>query len=177
MKKFLGLMFVCFLMAGAAFAQEKMGDGMDEKSPTEADKVAAFDSKGVIKRGDAIGTAEKADLKKLMADPAKFSGKTVLVEGVIVRSCSVEGCWLELAPDKDSASIHINMKGHAFFVPLTSAGLNAKAEGTVMVKTLDKDHVDHMIEDGAKFDKRNSDGSVTQLSFEANGVELTKGKS
>jgi Domain of unknown function (DUF4920) len=170
-KKLFGLIVLTFALAGAAFAQESM----DEKSPTDADKVAAFDAGGVIKRGDAIGKADKADLKKVMADPAKFDGKTILVKGVIVRSCKMEGCWLELAPEKDSASIHVNMKGHAFFVPLDSVGLNARVEGTVVAKTLSKDHVDHLIEDGAKFDKRNADGSVTQLSFEANGVELTKG--
>ena len=173
-KNFLGLIILVFALTGSIFAQEKMGEGMDEKSATEADKVATFDSSGVIKRGEAIGKADKADLKKVLAEPAKYTGKTVLVHGVIVRSCSMEGCWLELAAAKDSPSIHVNMKGHAFFVPLSSVGLNAKVEGTVVSKTLSKERVDHLIEDGAKFDKRNADGSVTQVSFEANGVELTK---
>jgi hypothetical protein len=169
-KKFLGLMILTFALSGAAFAQEEMG----EKSPTDADKAANFENSKVIKRGDAIGKADKADLKKVLADPAKFSGKTVLVKGVIVRSCKMEGCWLELAADKDSQSMRVKMKGHAFFVPLDSAGLKAKVEGTVSVKTLSKDNVDHLVEDGAKFDKRNADGSVTEVSFEATGVELTK---
>jgi hypothetical protein len=169
-KKFLALIILVFALAGSAFAQESM----DEKSPTDADKVATFDSSGVIKRGEAIGKADKASLKKVLADPAKYSGKAVRVEGVIVRSCKMEGCWLELAPEKDGQSMRVKMKGHSFFVPLDSAGLNAKVEGTVSVKTLSKEHVDHLIEDGAKFDKRNADGTVTEVSFEATGVELTK---
>ena len=149
---------------------------MDKMSPTEADKVATFDSAGMIKRGMPISASAKTvSLAKAMKNPAKYAGKNVRVEGVIVRSCKMEGCWMELAPDKDSASIHINMKNHSFFIPLNSAGYKAAAEGMIAVKTLSKAQVDHMIqEDGAKFDKRNADGSVTQPSFEATGVELRK---
>jgi uncharacterized protein DUF4920 len=170
-KKILGLMILTLAMVGSILAQENM---QGKASPTEADKMADFDNTKIIKRGAPIGGAEKASLKKVLADPEKYSGKTVRVEGLIVRSCKMEGCWLELAPSKDAKSMRVKMKGHAFFVPLDSAGLKAKVEGTVSVKTLSKDYVDHLIEDGAKFDKRNADGTVTEVSFEATGVELTK---
>ena len=68
------------------------------------------------------------------------------------------------------------MKDHAFFIPLQSAGSKAKAEGVFSVKTLSKAEVDHLIEDGGKFDDRNPDGSVTEISFEATGIELRKGR-
>ncbi len=169
-KNIFGILVLAFALAGSALAQESM----ESTKPTDADKVASFENTKVIKRGDAIGKADKASLKKVLADPAKYSGKTVLVQGVIVRSCKMEGCWLELAPSKDAQSMRVKMKGHGFFVPLDSAGLNAKVEGTVSVKTLTKDYVDHLIEDGAKIEKRNADGTVTEISFEASGVELTK---
>ena len=87
----------------------------------------------------------------------------------------MEGCWLELAPDAKSKAVRVNMKDHSFFVPLDSAGAQAKVEGTVAIKNLTKAQVDHMIEeDGAKFDNRNADGTVTEISFVATGVELTK---
>jgi len=67
------------------------------------------------------------------------------------------------------------MKDHAFFIPLQSAGALARAEGIFTVKTISKAQVDHMIaEDGAKFDKRNADGTVNEVSFEATGIELKK---
>ena len=110
-----------------------------------------------------------------MKNPEKYAGKAVLVEGVIVRSCKMEGCWMELAPAKDAKSVRVKMKDHAFFIPLEAAGMRAKAEGVFSVKTLSKAEVDHLInEDGAKFDNRDSDGTVTEISFEATGVELTK---
>ncbi|MBK8302069.1 MAG: DUF4920 domain-containing protein [Chloracidobacterium sp.] len=87
----------------------------------------------------------------------------------------MEGCWAEVAENKDAKSIRVKMKGHAFFIPLQSAGAKARVEGTFQVKTLTKAMVDHMIEeDGAKFDNRNADGTVTEVSFEATGIELKK---
>ena len=174
MKKILGLMIFSLALANAAFAQEKMG-GRSHKQPSEADKVANFDASGKMKRGALLGNVKKVSLAKAMKNPSKYAGKTVLVQGVIVRSCKMEGCWMELAPTKDAKSVRVKMKDHAFFIPLDSAGMMAKAEGMFTVKTLSKAEVDHLInEDGAKFDNRNADGTVTEISFEATGVELTK---
>ena len=175
MKKILSLMILVLAFSLAAFAQDKM-DKM-EMSPTEKDKTEAIPTSGVLKRGAMLGNSKKVSLTKIMANPSKYAGKTVRVEGVIVRSCKMEGCWMELAPDKDAKSVRVKMKDHAFFIPLDSAGATAKAEGVFSVKTLSKEEVQHLIEeDGAKFDNVNKDGTVTEVSFEANGVELTRKK-
>jgi len=147
-----------------------------EMQPTEKDKTEAIPATSYLKRGAAIGSATKVSLANVLASPEKFSGKTVMIEGVVVRSCKMEGCWAEIAPDKDAAkSVRVKMKGHAFFIPLQSAGSFARAEGTVTVKTLTKVEVDHLVnEDGAKFDNRNADGSAYEVSFEATGIELKR---
>ena len=144
---------------------------------TETDKTEAIPTKGVMKRGAAIGNSKKVSLAKVMANPSKYEGKTVRVEGVIVRSCKMEGCWLELAPNATAKSVRVKMKDHAFFIPLDSAGATAKVEGIFSIKTMSKEMVDHLIEeDGAKFDNRNADGTVTEITFEATGIELTRKK-
>lgn len=172
MKKFLSLGILTLALVGASFGQEKM----NETKPTDADKTANFDAKGKMTRGAALTEkAEKVSLAKVLENPDKYSGKTVLVSGVIVRSCKMEGCWMELAPSKEAKSVRVKFKDHAFFIPLDAAGLNAKAEGMVSVKTLSKEEVDHLMnEDGAKFDNINKDGTVTEVAFVATGVELTK---
>jgi hypothetical protein len=172
MKKLFGLMILTLALSLAAFAQEKM----EKSKPTDADKQATFDADGMIKRGAALSDkAEKVSLAKVLENPSKYAGKTVRVEGVIVRSCKMEGCWAELAPDANSKSVRVKMKDHAFFIPLQSAGFKARADGVFTVKTLTKEQVDHMIkDDGATFDNRNADGTVTEISFEATGVELRK---
>ena len=174
MKKILVLMTLVLAFSLSAFSQMKM-DNMAEKEPTEKDKTEAIPTSAYLKRGAPIGNSQKVSISSVFKDPAKYAGKTVRVEGVVVRSCTMEGCWAELAEKKDSPSIRVKMKDHSFFIPLQSAGAFARAEGTFSLKTLTKAQVDHMIsEDGAKFAKRNADGSVAEVSFEATGIELKK---
>lgn len=173
MKKIISLMVVVLALSFAAFAQEEKM----EKKPTEQDKTEAIPVGGTLKRGAALGNSKKVSLAKVLADPSKYAGQSVRVEGVIVRSCKTEGCWMELAPKADAKSVRVKMKDHGFFIPLNSAGAVAKAEGVFTVKTLSKEEVTHMIEeDGAKFENINADGTVTEVSFEAAGVELTRKK-
>ncbi len=197
MKTILSLIILTLAISVSLFAQEtvkkmpmdpkpmeKMGkmdkSDMDDKDDEKA-KAEQADwndkSQFPMKRGMMSSKASKVSLAKILKTPAKYSGKTVAVEGVIVRSCKMEGCWMELAPTATGKSIRIKMKDHGFFIPLNAAGLNAKAEGVFTVKTLSKEEVDHLMnEDGAKFDKINADGTVTEVAFVANGVELSKAK-
>lgn len=186
MKKFLSLTILTLALSSVGLAQDSkttsdkpmtsdknMGK-ISERKPLEYDK-SGFDANGVMKRGDLIGKAKAVSLAKVLKNPNDYVGKTVLVKGVIVRSCKKEGCWMELAPAANAKSVRVTFKKHAFFIPLDSAGFRAKAEGVFTVKTLSKAEVDHLVnEDGAKFDNINKDGTVTEVSFVATGVELTK---
>ena len=189
MKNLLTTMIFALLLTSAVFAQEmtmkkgeemKKGEAMkeaDHTEPTEEDKNAPIPTKGVLKRGAALSNAKTVSLAKVLASPAKYAGKTVKVEGVITRACKMEGCWMQLAPTTTGKAVMIKFKDHKFFVPLKSAGAMAKAEGVLEVKTLSKEEVEHLMnEDGAKFDNINADGTVTQISFIATGVELTAAK-
>ena len=167
MKKAILIAMSLLVFSIPAFAQKA--------EPTEEDKTAAIPSNSYLKRGAAIGKSDKVSLNTVLKDPSKFSGKSVVVEGVVVRSCKMEGCWAEVAENKDSKSVRVKMKDHSFFIPLQSAGAFARVEGTVQVKTLTREMVEHMVkEDGAKFDNINADGTVTEVSFEATGIELKK---
>jgi hypothetical protein len=166
MKNFFGLIIVILALAGAAMAQKSN----EQNAPVE------------LKAGQTItrGAALKADAKSVpltdvLNDPSKYSGQTVTVEGVIVRACQMQGCWMELGEKTGGRSVHVTFGDDAFFIPLNSAGMKARAQGVFTTKTLSKEHVDHMInEDGAKYPNRNADGTVTEISFDATGVELTK---
>ena len=171
MKKLLSLMILTIAFSMSVLAQENA----EHAKPTEKDKTEAIPSGGVLKRGAALGNTKKVSLAKIMENPSKYAGKNVRVEGVIVRSCKMEGCWMELAPSQTAKSVRVTFKNHSYFIPLNAAGATAKAEGVFSVKTLSKAEVDHLInDDGAKFENRNADGSVTEISFEAAGVELTR---
>ncbi|MEZ5346684.1 MAG: DUF4920 domain-containing protein [Pyrinomonadaceae bacterium] len=171
MKRVIGLMILTMVLSLTLFAQDKK----EEKHATEADKVATFDSEGKIKRGEAIGDSKTVSLSKVLKNPAKYEGKSVRVNGFVVRSCKKEGCWAELGAKKDSKqTVRVDMKDHAFFIPLESAGFKVLTEGVFSVKTLSKEQVEHYREEGAKFENINDDGTVTLVSFLASGIELTK---
>ena len=141
--------------------------------PAEAAPVTLADGE-TIQRGAAISAdAAAVKLSDVLKEPAKYADKAVVVEGVIERVCQKQGCWLELAPEKGARGVRVAMKEHAFFVPFNSAGLRARAEGTFAVKTLTKEDADHFEKEGARL-KRNSDGTATEVSFTASGVELRK---
>ncbi|HMO81765.1 MAG TPA: DUF4920 domain-containing protein [Pyrinomonadaceae bacterium] len=129
-----------------------------------------------ITRGDdLVRGVSRVKIERALSDPAKFADKTVEVEGVIVRSCLKEGCWMEIADKEGGRSVRVTFGDHAFFIPLNSAGLKVRAQGVFRTKVLSKEHVDHLVnDDGAVFENRNPDGTVTETSFDAKGVVLTK---
>lgn len=168
-------MILTLAFAGATSAQESVAKQKEAKSAAEkadiTDKTAF-----PLKRGTMSGKAKKVSLAKILETPEKYSGQTVLVEGLIIRSCKTGGCWFELAPAKDAKTVRIKMKDYGFFIPLNaeSQNLKAKAEGVFKIKTLTKAEVDHMIEDGVKVNNRNADGTLTEATFLASGLELRK---
>lgn len=136
---------------------------------------AAF-ADDVIKSGAAVPKDAKAiPLATVLEDPQSYTKDAVVVEGVIAASCTRQGCWMQLAPSEetDAPSVRVEFKDHGFFIPLQAKGMKARAEGVAVVKTLTKADADHLEGEGAKL-KRQKDGTVLEVSFIANGVELTK---
>jgi hypothetical protein len=130
----------------------------------------------VITRGAAVSKEAKAvPLATVLEDPEAYTKDTVVVEGVIAASCTRKGCWMQLAPSEDHAaqSVRVTFKDYGFFIPLEAKGMKARAEGVAVVKTLSKADADHLEEEGAKL-TRKEDGTSLEVSFIANGVELTK---
>ena len=176
MKKFFLSASIALVFGYSAAAQEMNSKG---QPVAKNEQNAAVDLKtgAKITRGAALAKGvKKTSVEKAFAKPDDVAGKTVEVSGVIVRSCKKEGCWMEMADRDGGRSVRVTFGDHAFFIPLNAAGLKVRAQGMFKTKVLPKEHVDHLInDDGAKFDHRNPDGSVTEVSFDATGVELIKG--
>ena len=176
MKKILLISIAISLLALGATAQTELNSKGQPVAKNVQNAPVELKNGETITRGAALvkGT-KKASLEKVLANPGKYADKTVAVEGVIVRSCKKEGCWMEMAAKEGGKSVRVTFGDHAFYIPLNSAGMKVKAQGTFKTKVLTKEHVDHLInDDGAKFDNRNADGTVTEISFDATGVELSK---
>lgn len=171
---------ILFIALALVFASHAFGQGVarSEGGTTEQNAPVNLKSGETIKRGNALSkSVKKASIERVFKEPSKFEGQTLAVSGVIVRSCKMEGCWMEMAEKEGGRSVRVTFGDHAFLIPLNAAGMKVRAEGVFKTKTLSREHVDHLIkDDGAKFTNRNPDGSVTEISFDATGVELTRTK-
>jgi hypothetical protein len=136
--------------------------------------VTAFANAKVVTRGEAIAKdAKVVALADVIAKPADYTKKPVVVEGVVANSCTNKGCWMELRPENSKTAVRVTFKDYGFFIPLDSKGMKARAEGVTTVKTLSKAEADHLTGEGAEL-SRNADGSANEVSFVASGVELRK---
>jgi hypothetical protein len=131
------------------------------------------DANEVIKRGAPLGNAPAIVLADALSAPKLFSEKEVRIQGVVERSCTNKGCWMEIASKPGDPGVRVTFKDYGFFVPLNSKGMNATAEGQFSVVELSKEKADHLETEGARL-KRNADGSASEVTFIASGVELRK---
>ena len=169
MKTFFAALLVCACTVAAA-AQDS-----HHKHETKLEAAtAAADAAGVVRRGEAIGgDTRRVAFADALKEPQKYAGKPVVIEGVVRRVCQAEGCWVEIGPKEGEGTVRVTFD-HKFSVPKDGAQMSFRAEGTLKVKTLSKETVEHLVkDDGAKI-KTNADGTADELTFLATGVELWK---
>jgi hypothetical protein len=128
---------------------------------------------GVVKRGTRVSSSKPVALTTVLESPSDYTKNAVVVEGVIEKSCTAMGCWMELAPAAGKKSIRVTFKDEEFAIPLTAKGMQARAEGVTKIHKLSKEEADHLTSDGVTL-KRNEDGTADEVSFVATGVELTR---
>lgn len=125
----------------------------------------------VIARGAPLPNKAAIPAARVMAEPARYAGDTVVVEGRVERVCAEMGCWLQLTGQEGKPGMRIGTMASNFFVPFSAAGMNARAVGMVEVQTLTKEEADHQTAEGVAM-TRNADGSATMVGLRAFGVEL-----
>ncbi len=125
----------------------------------------------VVTRGAPLGDSPVVNLSDVLNDADAFAGTIVTLEGSVEKVCHIKGCWLELVPTNRSAGIRVTFKDYGFFVPTDSTGYRARLEGTFETNVFSKDDADHLIAEGVSL-TRNPDGTATEVSFVAAGVEL-----
>ena len=127
----------------------------------------------VVKRGAPVSASKPVALATVLESPRDYTKNAVVVEGVIEKSCTAMGCWMELAPAEGKKTIRVTFEDEKFFIPLTAKGMQARAEGVTKIHKLSKAEADHLAGDGATL-TRNEDGTADEVSFVATGVELTR---
>ena len=85
------------------------------------------------KYGTALTLTEVTKISDIYANPDKFAGKRVQVEGPVVDVCAEMGCWLALGSDKESQVLRFKVEDGVIVFPMTAKGKKAKVEGIVTV--------------------------------------------
>lgn len=146
-------------------------------TPEETDELPALPDRAPelfatnYRRAEGI---EYVDFDELVTNPTQYVNRTIETRGVVRAACQVRGCWMEVRSVRDakSTSMTVRFINYSFFVPLDSRAADVRFQGTVKVETISAAQVADYEAEGYVFSGKNADGSVTQVGFTANGVEM-----
>ncbi|PLX43794.1 MAG: hypothetical protein C0609_07200 [Deltaproteobacteria bacterium] len=81
--------------------------------------------------GRGVSLGERVPISRITSDPASYLGKTVAVEGTVVRVCRTRGCWMELAGDKEYETFRVKVDDGVIVFPMSSIGRVATVQGEI----------------------------------------------
>lgn len=81
------------------------------------------------KYGAGVTGAQLVKISELRANPDRYVGKTVRVEGLVTDVCPRRGCWMEVAGDKEFQTMRVKVDDGVIVFPLTAKGKVATVEG------------------------------------------------
>jgi hypothetical protein len=92
----------------------------------------------------------EVELSALIADPQPYAGKVIETRGKVSQVCQAAGCWMELAAAGTDERVRTPMAGHAFFLPKTVVGKDARVQGRVELIALSDAAKQHLEAEGAR---------------------------
>ena len=132
-------------------------------------------TKGKRKYGKEITLKGKTKISEIIANPEKYNGKRLLVEGPIVDVCKTRGCWIKIGGDKEFESLRFKVEDGVIVFPLDIKGKSAFAEGVLSVKKYSKEELIKSAEESAKeegkeFDPATIKEGKTVIQLKGEGV-------
>ena len=129
------------------------------------------------KLGKKLSVKETTKISKILASPADYVGKKVLVEGTVLDVCSKRGCWMEIAGDKPHEKIKVKVKDGEIVFPMEAKGKTAKVEGEIYKIEMSKEVAikageEEAKEHGTKFDPASVTGPIVKYQIKGLGAEI-----
>lgn len=98
--------------------------------------------------GEIFDSSEIIDYK-LEKDTFLNSSSKIKLEGEILSSCPMKGCWMKISVEKDT--VLVRFKDYGFFVPKNGIeGKRTIINGNISVDTLSVAQLQHYAEDAGK---------------------------
>jgi hypothetical protein len=141
-------------------------------APAKVDRETV-DADGIVRRG-TLTAAAPLTVTEATQKAADLDGKSVKISGTVESVCQPMGCWFVMKGDAGE-TIRVSSKGHNVFMPKSSAGRVAVAEGDLTVRTLSKEQAQHFEDEKelkAGETRKVFDADVKELSLALVGVEL-----
>ena len=125
--------------------------------------------------GKKLTVKETTKISDILADPVKYSGKKVKVEGAIVGVCEKRGCWIRISGDKEFEAIRFKVEDGVIVFPMEIKGEKVVAEGVLKVTTVSKEQLieqgkKHAAEEGTEFDPSTVTGPKTTIQIDGEGA-------
>lgn len=168
------IVFLLMVALVATNCNKKAQSGAKYQSEEEAYKAYQSqknDGKTFGKPVDEKGALSYDDLMKKMQNSDKVQAKLV---GKVSSVCQAKGCWMQMTPQKSTASIFVQFKDYAFFMPKDLAGKNVVMEGEAYFATTSVEELKHFAKDEGK-SQAEIDAikePVKELKFMAAGVKV-----
>ena len=89
------------------------------------------------KFGQGVTLAESVKVSDLAADPEKYAGRRVRIEGEVEDVCQMAGCWFTVKSDVPGKTMKFKVTDGVMVFPMAAKGKYAVAEGTVRKMVLD----------------------------------------
>jgi hypothetical protein len=126
-----------------------------------APPVSSVAREGTLAIGERINQplVSLADIAK---NPDRYANRVVATAGKVTAVCQEMGCWMEI--QDASGRAHIRMHGHAFFVPKTASGHQARVQATVLTSG--------GASAGSTAEDCTDKSSLAKVELDATGVEL-----
>jgi hypothetical protein len=128
------LVLASTLLAGAALA----GDG------------PALTGKSLKTYGKGVAASDTVRVSALLANPDKWVGKTIRVQGKAVGVCEHRGCWINLASDVEGQTLRVKVTDGEIVFPPEILGDMVTAEGVWTANKLDMETTKMVCEAEAK---------------------------
>lgn len=167
----------------ASATQEPASGTGATTAPAQAEAPKAGDKPGAGAAGDKLGAAIASDaetvtLASVAASPESFKNKTFVTTGTVGAVCQHMGCWMTLKGENGEA--FVKMAGHAFAIPKSAAGRQARVLATLTDAPPAAEHAKGHDEaacmqgkgGGCKAEAEAQTGGLAKLELQAEGVEL-----
>jgi len=141
--------------------------------------VSLLVASGPKKYGKDLTLKEPTKVADILANPEKYQGKLVQIEGKVTDVCAKMGCWIKIESGEGIEPVTVKVDDGVIVFPLEAKGKIARAEGIVSVKTMTEAEriaeAKHQAEENKKldsFDPSTITGSKTTVRIAGEGAVI-----